>query len=162
MAGIVRNELVAIPNVTQFRNGEEVDIGGLYPIQPNYDQKCRVNSIYRTIPTNYGWNAPSEMWVEGQVGPSSVKSLYTGIPNYYPNRRTVHPKNTLYGQDMSQFDGAGKRLGYTYMVHPFKNRYVTEVQEYSGMILPYAGDMNKVTQYPVKSGITLNNPNFTL
>jgi len=135
-----------------------------YPPQPGYRSLCQVNEIYQTIPPSSINPAsyPVE-WQETTYGPTSVKHIYTGIPNFYPYQSIKRPFNTLYGRDFSQYhehgeSGKGKRIGYTYKPYPFTNINNKEVRIYSDKMLPYM-DPTMFTKYPVIRGdASLNSP----
>ncbi len=125
----------------------------VYPSQPGYCKNCGVNSIYQTLPEN-----PSVGW---EIKPfnTTVKHLYTGIPNYYPVQTITRPVGTLYEHDFSQMmtSGAsyGKRLSYQPKYYPFTNRNVKEFREYSDEILPYM-DWRNWTKHPIKRDSSVN------
>ena len=134
-----------------------------YPAQPPYHPGCGVNEIYKTIPPTPPY-APGEgtEFETTAVGPSSIKHLYSGIPNFYPYRRITRPVNSLYGHDYSQYhshgaQGKGKRISYHYKVYPLTNRHAREVQEYSDELLPYM-DMSEWTKHPVRRDASVNSP----
>lgn len=112
-----------------------------YPPQAPYNENCFVNQTYQTLPE--GW--PRKL---SPVGPSSIKHIYTGIPNYYPIRYINNPNETLYDADFSQFGVFGKRISYGAKLYPYTDRYNREVEEYADFILPQP-DLRNYTQYPV-------------
>ena len=117
-----------------------------YPHNPSYDPNCSVNQVYQTLPSYTPWSINT-------AGPSSIKHLYTGKPNYYPMMKISKPVGTLYNTDNSQFVcsgiGKGKRLSYQYKPYPFTDKNVREVSEYADHLLPYA-------DYPIKHPIIHN------
>ncbi len=162
-----------------------------YPQAPKFKQCCGVNTIYQTLPAtntllppniqtaghNEGHAVP---WETNAAGPSSIKHIYTGIPNYYPIRKVYYPYNTLYGYDFSQYHdfnqkdgnntkvqesskidgkynmiGRVKRRTYTYKPYPLTDRNVKEVFEYSNDLLPYM-DFRNWTKWPVQRESSLN------
>lgn len=124
-----------------------------YPTSPPYNPFCPINTVYKTLPSDQAGSCVG--YVNTAIGPSSVKSLYTGIPNFYPNQRTRYPVNTLYGLDLSQFAQNGKRLSYHYKVWPLTHRHVRETREYDiGPVLPYM-DNREWTRYPVETDTNL-------
>lgn len=128
-----------------------------YPQTPNIDPNCGVNQIYQSLPPSSPHNPT--FWEKTAVGPSSIKHLYTGIPNWYPYRKIVRPVGTLYEHDYSQFhengSGTGKRISYHYKPYPLTDRNVRETREYADVILPYM-DMRTFTKHPVKRDTTIN------
>lgn len=136
----------------------------VYPNQPGYDPRCPVNQIYQTLPPSLP-HAPDyggeTRWETGAAGPTSVKHIYTGVPNYYPYQLKTRPTGTMYEHDYSQFHssgvGYGKRISYQYKVYPFTNRNVREDRTYSDYILPYM-DTREWTKYPIERDASLNSP----
>jgi len=132
-----------------------------YPEQPGYSKNCNINQIYQSIPPS----SPNEptFWETTAVGPTSVKHIYTGVPNYYPYQKITRPTNTLYGHDYSQFHesgvGKGKRISYHYKPYPLTDRNVRETREYSDYMLPYM-DTRSWIKYPVIETTSVNNPTF--
>jgi hypothetical protein len=112
----------------------------VYPVQPTYNEDCDVNVLYKTLPEKQGWETVAN-------GPSSIKSLYSNIPNYYPYQMKSRPVGTMYGQDNSQFHQSGvakgKRIGYHAKLYPLTNRHVTEVRDYADSLIPYVNDVQK-------------------
>ena len=101
-----------------------------YPQQPNYCPQCPINVRYKTLPE--GW--PMETVVKG---PTTIKSLYEG-PLSYPYQRIQRPINTMYSQDWYDSDFPGQLHSTSGVkLYPFTHRYVREVNEYRGDILPY-------------------------
>jgi len=131
-----------------------------YPSQPCYDWRCPVNELYKTLPatTNRGDPWP---WEYTAAGPSSIKHLYTGIPNWYPIRKISRPVGTMYESDFGEFEAFGKRLSYHYKVYPLTNRHAREVNPYKDQILPYM-DMSQWTKHPIRDDKSLNNPTGAL
>ncbi|MDB4769332.1 hypothetical protein OAG24_00055 [bacterium] len=151
-----------------------------YPAQPGYTptpscegDRCYVNQRYKTLPKGF----PMETVA---AGPSSMKHLYTGVPNYYPIQKIMKPIGSMYEADFSQYNQAGKRMSYHYKVYPFTHRHAREVREYenwepycnmltdghspipgSSGLLPYMSFENW-TKYPVIRDSTLNNPGHTI
>lgn len=101
-----------------------------YPPQPGYNNSCELNEIYQTLPQNW----PRE---NVAFGPTSMKHLYTGIPNFYPVQMVNKPLGTLYEADLSIYGPGGKRISYHPKLYPLTNRYVREVNDYADFILPY-------------------------
>jgi len=128
-----------------------------YPSQPGYNPDCGVNQIYQTLPPSSP-NNPTE-WETVAVGPTTIKHLYSGIPNWYPFQRMRRPVGTLYEHDYSQFHetgvGVGKRISYQYKPYPFTDRNVREVREYADFMLPYPDSRNWV-KHPVQRDSTVN------
>lgn len=128
-----------------------------YPEQPQQNPGCGINEIYQSLPSSSPHN-PTE-WETTAVGPSSIKHLYSGIPNWYPYRRITRPVGTMYEHDYSQFHesgvGRGKRISYQYKVYPLTNRNVRETRVYSDYMLPYM-DSRDWTRHPVKRDSSIN------
>lgn len=113
-------------NIVNYDNPE-------YPRQPSICSDCEINQVYKTIPNDVNWEIVG-------AGPSTMKHIYTGIPNYYPPRCIARPVGTLYDRDFSQFEMVGncpKRISYHYKVYPFTHRYVREIEKHAPFILPY-------------------------
>jgi len=137
-------------NIVNYSNPE-------YPRQPKVDLNCSVNQIYKTIPENAQWQVVAS-------SPSTMKHLYTGIPNHYPISYTASPVNSLYGCDLSQFEMVGaypKRMSYHYKVYPFTHRHARELKHYSECILPYM-DNSEWVKYPIKTDQSLNLPHESI
>ena len=128
-----------------------------YPPQPGYNTCCPVNQIYQTLPPSSP-NFPTQ-WETTAVGPSSIKHIYSGVPNWYPIRKITRPVGTLYEHDYSQFNetgvGVGKRRSYHYKAYPLTNRDAKEVTPYADYLLPYM-DPTSWTHYPVIRDATVN------
>ena len=108
----------------------------VYPQQPPYNPNCGVNLVYKTLPQNSKWQNIA-------IGHSSIKHIYTGIPNFYPYRRISRPVGTMYNQDYSTFHNTQcgkKRISYHAKMYPLTNRHVREHREYADYILPYVGN----------------------
>ena len=133
-----------------------------YPSQPAFEPGCPNNQIYQTLPPSSinEWSSPT-LWERTAVGPTSMKHLYTGIPNWYPYQRIDRPIGTLYEHDYSQFHktgvGRGKRISYQYKAYPLTNRNVRETRLYADYMLPYM-DWSEMVKHPVKRDSTLNSP----
>lgn len=125
-----------------------------YPAQPGYDKNCYVNQRYKTLPKGF----PMETVA---AGPSSMKHLYTGVPNYYPMQKIMKPIGSMYEADFSQYSQNGKRLSYHYKVYPFTHRHAREIREYSDYLLPYMS-FEEWTKYPVIRDSTFNIPNHSM
>lgn len=135
-----------------------------YPKQPIIDPYCTENTKYKTMPPdspnglpNYkgpeGWGPESENtsgwpYYETTRGPSTIKSLYTGIPNYYPPMRIIRPIDTMYMGDISQYNDIGQREAYRYKVYPLHHHHVRERRVYSDTI-HIRPNIATATQYPV-------------
>lgn len=140
----------------------------VYPIQPPYNPGCTNNQIYQTLPSArtptseaqgpYDVIGGPTRWETTAAGPTSIKHLYTGIPNWYPNIHDHHPVGTMYEHDYSQFHtsgvGRGKRISYQYKLYPFTNRNVRERREYADYMLPYM-DTRDWAKHPVVRDTTL-------
>lgn len=134
-----------------------------YPPQPFDNAMCAVNETFQTLPPP---NINDESWpVEWEYvtyGPTTVKHIYSKVPNYYPTQKISRPINTLYGHDFSEFHtsgvGNGKRIGYGYKPYPFTNTNNRERRIYADYLLPYM-DIRNFTKYPViRGGPTLDSP----
>lgn len=128
-----------------------------YQQSPPFRKNCLINSVYQTLPENpVGQNPysyPTE-WENVAYGPTSVKHLYTGIPNYYPYQKIKRPVGTLYDHDYSLMEAhnlGGKRVSYHYKIYPHTNIFNREVRSYSDDILPYM-DIRNWTKYPIERG----------
>lgn len=119
-----------------------------WPKQPGYSHECGVNEVYKTLPDPWPFERPV-------AGPTSMKHIYTGVPNYYPDMHVYRPVNTLYGADFSQIGPYGKRESYTYKVYPLTHRHAREVREYANYMLPYMS-YTDWTLYPVIQDASLN------
>jgi hypothetical protein len=93
------------------------------PKQPTYEASCHVNEKIQTIPE--GFPMTTEVW-----GPTSLKHLYTAVPNYYPVQKQTRPYGSMYDSDLSQFDEYGRRQSYQYQIDPFHHRNVKEILHY--------------------------------
>jgi hypothetical protein len=128
-----------------------------YPPQPDYSPKCGINEIYQTLPSSSP-HSPTA-WETTAASPSTIKHLYTGIPNWYPYQTITRPMGTMYEHDYSQFHetgvGVGKRIGYQYKVYPFTNRNARETHLYADALLPYM-DTREWERYPVIHDASLN------
>lgn len=144
-----------MPNRVAIQNA----LNPYYPKQPGFAPDCGINEIYQSLPSSSP-HSPTT-WESTAVGPSSIKHLYTGIPNWYPYRRITRPTGTMYEHDYSQFHesgvGRGKRISYQYKVYPFTNRNARETRVYADYILPYM-DYRNWTKHPVQRDTTLNSP----
>ncbi len=152
---IYKIHILYIPLVRMSNKIQVNQYNPSYPIQPQTDPRsCGINEIYRTI-------HPDQPWERTAVGPSSIKHLYTGIPNYYPIRRINRPVDTLYGTDYSLYHktgvGRGKRIGYQYKIYPLTDRNVREQRVYADYILPYM-DFKAWTRHPIVRDSTPNSP----
>jgi len=142
-------------------NKEQVDAWNpSYPKQPCYDWNCGVNEVYKTLPetTNEGRPWP---WELTAAGPSSIKHLYTGIPNWYPIRKINRPVGTMYENEFGEFEAYGKRSSYHFKVYPLTHRHAREVRVYSDKILPYM-DNREWTKHPIRWDASLNSPTGAL
>lgn len=135
-----------------------------YPKSPDWCPDCPVNVVYQTLPNADDPRYNPTYFRKTITGPTSMKHIYTGIPNYYPLIKKVEPVDTLYGHDYSQFHTGvpggianGKRMSYHYKLYPFTNRNVKEVREYADYMLPYMFP-KEFTKYPVMRDQTVNSP----
>lgn len=132
-----------------------------YPQQPIYRKNCPVNFTYQTI--NNDPYAPKVDWERTPITGTSIKNLYTGIPNFYPLQYHWTPVGTMYDKDFSQFaipgvknppavsqeilDALGVdgvRLNYGWKPYPFTDRVLNETVPYSDQVLPYMAYRNWV------------------
>ncbi len=125
-----------------------------YPKQPHFDPNCGVNQIYKTLPQPWPWE-------ESVAGPTSMKHIYTGIPNYYPPMRIYRPVGTMYEADFSQIGPYGQRFSYHSKMYPLTHRHVREVREYADYMLPYISPEQR-TLYPRTKDASLNLPTRAL
>jgi hypothetical protein len=124
------------------------------PQQPVYCDSCQINTEIKTIPNNFPY--VRTIW-----GPTSLKHLYTGIPNYYPYQTITRPYNSMYGQDLSQYDVYGMRLSYGHnQLDPFFHHHAREVGHYTktptGKQFLSTPDIRTMMRYPVANEGTLN------
>jgi hypothetical protein len=130
-----------------------------YPTGPEFDRRCPINQIYKTIPSSHD-DYPTR-WERTAIGPASMKHLYSGIPNWYPIQTINRPVGTMYEHDYSLFHktgvGKGKRISYHHKIYPFTDRNVREVKQYADYMLPYPSWEDKF-KHPVKRGTNLNSP----
>lgn len=110
-----------------------------YPVQPPYCPGCPVNVKYDTLPNSW----PRHTTV---MGPSNVKHLYTGIPNYYPPQIISRPIGTMYDTDLSRFGPHGNRETYGFQAYPFMQHSIQETREYSDSFIPVL-DLKELTKY---------------
>jgi len=131
----------------------------IYPKEPKYCRQCPINEIYQSLPPTNPCQ-PIE-WERVAAGPTSMKHIYTGLPNFYPYQTLSRPKNTLYGHDFSQYHrtgvGKGKRISYGYKPYPLTDRNVRETRLYANYLLPYT-DTRNWTRHPVQTDTTVNSP----
>ncbi len=135
-----------------------------YPSTPPFNSTCPLNQIYRTLPP---YNPPTAesggptYWTQEPASPISMKSIYTGVPGYYPMMQNIHPIDTMYGHDYSMFhkfgSGEGKRMSYHMKMYPLTDRNVREFRQYAPDIIP-APDMIQAMKQPVMTHTTLNSP----
>ncbi len=125
-----------------------------YPRQPHFNPNCGVNEIYKTLPHPWPWE-------RSVAGPSSMKHIYSGIPNYYPPMYINRPVGTMYNADFSQIGPYGKRFSYHSKMYPLTHRHAREVREYADYILPYMYP-EQSTLLPRTKGASLNFPNRAL
>jgi hypothetical protein len=119
-----------------------------YPRQPPFRPNCGVNEIYKTLPQPWPWESKV-------AGPSTMKHIYTGIPNFYPPMRIYRPVETMYGADFSQIGPYGERFSYTSKMYPLTHRHAREVREYADYMLPFV-DIEDRTLYPRTRDASLN------
>ncbi len=131
-----------------------------YPQQPCYDGNCGVNEIYKTLPAKTRDGTPWP-WERIASGPSSIKHIYTGIPNWYPIRRINRPVGTMYESDFGLYEAFGKRSSYHWKAYPLTHRNAREVRVYKDEILPYM-DNESWTRHPIRWDASLNNPTGAL
>lgn len=142
-------------------NKEQVDYyNPSYPTQPCYDWSCGVNELYKTLPKETRQGTPWP-WERTAAGPSSIKHLYSGIPNWYPIRHIKRPVGTMYETNFGEFEGFGKRLSYHYKVYPLTNRHAREVTPTKNEILPYMNN-EQWTRHPIRWDASLNIPTGAL
>lgn len=99
-----------------------------YPTQPPYCSTCDLNTRYKTLPN--GW--PMNVTIKN----STLKSLYSG-PLYYPYQYLYYPVDTMYREQFYEADYPGQLKHYHFQAYPLTDRYVREVREYRGDMLPY-------------------------
>jgi hypothetical protein len=115
-----------------------------FPLQPKNCGKCNVNQIYHTLPrvqfapdkdSVFGYPRSKEV-----SGPRSIaKQLYweKTQKERYPWIYQYKPVDSLYGQDVSEFNDVGRRYSYQYKPYPFIDRFDREIVDYSKTFLPY-------------------------
>lgn len=103
-------------------------------------KSCEVNNVDLTLPKGY-----PRRRVPVNV---TQKSIYTGIPNYYPLQYKEMPVGTIYENDFSQFQSNGKRVSYTRQMYPFTDRVVREASCWSGSIAPII-DTRFLSKHPI-------------
>ena len=131
-----------------------------YPSQPIFNKNCPINQIYQSLPpSSINSSSYPTLWERTAAGPTSIKHLYTGIPNWYPFQTIDRPIGTMYEHDYSQFHetgvGKGKRISYQYKAYPLTNRNVRETRIYADYMLPYM-ELQNFVKHPVKRDSTLN------
>ena len=101
----------------------------MYPEQPAYRPDCPNNVKYDTLP---------DAWPRREtiMGPTSMKHIYTGIPNYYPPMKLSRPIGTMYEADLSRFSPHGRRESYGFQAYPFHHQSNFETREYSDSFIP--------------------------
>lgn len=103
---------------------------GIYPKVINYSQKCDLNERIA-----YSNDVP---WERVLFPPTTLKHLYTGIPNYYPFRYSYKPKGTMYDINLTQHwrTGLGKDKvigGGNYKMWPLTNMMIREERDYNSL-----------------------------
>jgi hypothetical protein len=137
----MKKTISSVRDIEAYYNKDH-DFMPLYPISPgyysiipgkNHDESninctnqgiCPVNIEYDTISNNY----PKQVSI---LGPSSLKHIYTGIPNFYPPMTKAIPYNTMYGPDLSSYGPFGKRNTYGFQAFPFHSQSNREIREYT-------------------------------
>lgn len=115
----------------------------IYPKEPSVCKKCPSNVDYDVPPRDQEWNTTI-------LGPTNLKHIYTGIPNYYPIQKLTRPYNSLYGKDLSKYNEIGERQTYGAQVYlPPMNYSPIEVRQYSKDVIPIL-DLFQLTKYKVK------------
>lgn len=122
------------------------DLEPTYRKQPLVWDTCRSNSVY-----------PDEtsMTFQRNVIFPTTKSLYTGIPNYYPFQTINQPLNTLYGSDNSLFNDHGKRLTFQRKPYPKTGWSPKEHRFYSNETILYPR-LDEFTRYPIQTSTSIN------
>jgi len=130
-----------------------------YPEEPEFNPNCLNNTIYQSLPPTSP-DYPTR-WETKVTGPTSMKHIYTGVPNWYPVQTINRPIGTMYEHDYSQFQdsniGRGKRISYHYKAYPLTNRNVRETHRYADYMLPSMGAW-KPKEYPIIRDASLNSP----
>lgn len=120
----------------------------VYPKQPCHNSECSINLMYKTLPefTNSGKPWP---WSYSAAAPTSMKHIYTGIPNYFPHQMISKPVGTMYESEFQQTGEIyDKRLSYHWKAYPFTHKHIREKPMYAPYILP-AMSVRDWTKYPV-------------
>lgn len=125
--------VTSIRDVEAYYNKNH-DFTPFYPISPGFysvipgendiNRCCPSNIEYDTISNNY----PKQVSI---LGPSSLKHIYTGIPNWYPPMTKAIPYNTMYGPDLSSYGAFGTRNSYGFMAYPFHHQSNREIREFT-------------------------------
>ena len=140
--------------------------GTQFPIPNTYDPNCSVNVFDRHVipPVDF---ADLEMIDNGPIkfkneprGPTTIKSLYTGIPNYYPYIRKVTPVNTMYGIDSSARNGHGYLQNYQTMLYPRTGYSPKEYRNYVPDYLPVP-DIRNWTKHRIITGVNAAGHSFS-
>lgn len=116
-----------------------------YPVQPCFKSSCPTNIEFDTIPPNF----PKQTTI---MGPNSLKHLYTGIPNYYPQQTITKPYNSMYGYDTSSYGAHGIRQSYGFQIYPYHHFSPREIREVSDTFIPVLKQMEHTKYQTQKDG----------
>lgn len=120
-----------------------------YPKQICHNHHCGTNIKHKGLPELDCEGNPWP-WSYTAAGPTTMKHIYTGIPNYFPPQMISRPLNTMYGNEFQQTDDVyGKRQSYHWKAYPFTHKHIREKRVYSSQILPYMSVSNW-TRYPIE------------
>lgn len=114
---------------------------------PVQERGCGNTVVYKTLPPTHNQTV---FYSNQAKAPTSVKSLYTGVPNYYPNVREDKPVDTMYNNDYTLLGNRGQLLTSHFQAYPFHHYFVREYPQYSSYSLPVPS-AQRYTSYPVVS-----------
>jgi len=100
-----------------------------YQDTPKFKDQCDVNVTWDTLAKDWPKSVTTR-------GPSTLKDIYTGIPNYYPPDMIQRPIDSLYGADLSQYGPYGRRDTYGFRAYPLHHHHIKEDRMYANKFLP--------------------------
>lgn len=116
-----------------------------YPIQSSYTPFCPTNIEIDTLSNGF----PKQTTI---MGPNSLKHLYTGVPNYYPQQTISKPFNSLYGYDTSSYGPHGLRQSYGFMAYPYHHYSPKENHEVADTFIPILKQMDQTKYKTLQDG----------
>lgn len=116
-----------------------------YPLESNYDPFCPINIEFDTLSNGF----PKRTTI---MGPNSLKHLYTGEPNFYPQQTITKPLNSLYGYDTSSYGPHRIRQSYGFMPYPYHHYSPREVREVSDTFIPVLKQMDQTHYHTQRDG----------